>query len=70
MIKLSETEIRQKFQELANFKNLLHPRLKERNIKLKNEVIELRNKVKELEKENKQVQKISLELEEVKEMLY
>ncbi len=70
MIKLSEKEIRQRFQELANFKNLLHPRLKERNNKLQDKVKKLEDENKKLKEENKQVQKISLELEEVKEMLY
>lgn len=70
MIKLSKKEIRQRFQELANFKNLLHPRLKERNNKLQDKVKKLEDENKKLKEENKQVQKISLELEEVKEMLY
>lgn len=70
MFKLSEKEIRQKFQELANYKNLLHPRLKERNQRLHGRVKELEDENKKLKEENKQVQKIMLELEELKEMVY
>jgi hypothetical protein len=70
MFKLTEKEIRQKFQELNNFKNLLYPQLKERNNKLREKIRELSEKNKNLEKENKQVQKLLLELEELKEVIY
>jgi len=74
MFKLSEEEIRQRFRELYNFKNILYPQLKDRSSKLREENMELKERNKELEKENKevlkQVEKLLLELEELKIMKF
>lgn len=74
MFKLTEEQIRKKFRELYNFKNLLYPNLKERNTRIRSENKELKAENKKLIKENEQnkkaMDKILLELEELKEMQY
>lgn len=70
MIKLDETEIRQRLQKLHNYEYVMYPRLKERSDRLRMENRLLKEENRRLCGENKQIQKIQLELEELREMVY
>lgn len=70
MIKLDETEIRQRLQKLHNYEYVMHPRLKERSDRLRKKYKLLEKENHKLREENKQMEKIRLELEELREMVY
>ena len=70
MIKLDETEIRERLQKLSRYEHKLYPELKERSDRLRKENLRLKEENARLLEENKQIEKIQLELEELKEMVY
>ena len=70
MIKLGETEIRQRLQKLYNYECVIYPQLKERSDRLRKQNQLLKEENRRLREENKQIEKIQLELEELREMVY
>jgi transposase len=69
MIKISEEEIKKRFQKLRNLE-VLHENQKKRNKKLEKKNKKLEEENKEVKKLQKKVEKLELELEELKAMKF
>lgn len=70
MMRLDETEIRQRLQKLYNYEKVLYPVLKERSDRVRKENRLLKKENRRLRGVDKQIEKIQLELEELREMVY
>lgn len=74
MIKLDETEIKQRLRKLHNYERVMYPLLKERSDRLRIKYRLLKKENEDLRmkslKENKEIEKLKLQLEELREMQY
>lgn len=70
MIKIPEEEIRKRMTEWRNYKNILHPKLKERSDRMKEKIKALESENAQLKAENKQIETLQLQLEELRAMKF